>query len=56
MLSTTSFLGFSPTLPTEQYRERDPLSVSRSVGRVGENPGNEVVLSTLPDNPGDSRF
>ena len=56
MPSTTSFPGFSPTLPTERERERDPLSVSRSVGRVGENPGNEVVLSTLPDNPGDSRF
>ena len=29
---TTSFLGFSPT-----------RSLSRSVGRVGENPGNEVA-------------
>ena len=56
MLSTTSFPGFSPTHPTERERERDPLSLARSIGRVGENPGNEVVLSTLPDNPGDSRF
>ena len=35
-LYSTSFPGFSPTRPT--------LSLSRSVGRVGENPGNEVDL------------
>ena len=34
----TSFPGFSPTRPTEQERERE----TRSVGRAGENPGNEV--------------
>ena len=39
LLSSTSFPGFSPTRLTER-----PLS--RSVGRVGENPGNEVVLSS----------
>ena len=52
MLSTTSFPGFSSTHPTERERP----SLSRSVEQLGENPGNEVVLSTLPDNPGDSRF
>ena len=31
----TSFPGFSPTRPTETLRS--------SIGRVGENPGNEVV-------------
>ena len=35
----TSFPGFSPTRPTE----RVSLSLSCSVGRVGENPGNEVA-------------
>ena len=33
----TSFPGFSPTRPTERE-----FSLSRSVGRVGENPGNKV--------------
>ena len=33
----TSFPGFSPIRPTEREREN-----SRSVGRVGENPGNKV--------------
>ena len=33
----TSFPGFSPTRPTERE-----FSLSRSVGRVGENPGNRV--------------
>ena len=37
----TWFPGFSPTRPTERERER-ALSLSRSAGRVGENPGNEV--------------
>ena len=44
--STTSFPGFSPTRPMEHARERGSLSLSRSVGWVGENPGNEVVDST----------
>ena len=44
--STTSFPGFSPTRPTERETERGSLSLSRSVGRVGENPGNEVVDGT----------
>ena len=39
---STSFPGFSPTRPTERERETLSLSLSRSVGRVGENPGNEV--------------
>ena len=40
----TSFPGFSPTRPTERA-ERES-----SVGRVGENPGNEVVskVHTIP--------
>ena len=38
--AATSFPGFSPTRPTEG--ERETISLSRSVGRVGENPGNEV--------------
>ena len=37
----TWFPGFSPTRPPERERER-ALSLSRSAGRVGENPGNEV--------------
>ena len=41
-LSPTSFPGFSPTRPT--LRRAGTL---RSVGRVGENPGNEVTLSPL---------
>ena len=47
---STSFPGFSPTRPTERERERpwtsvfQGLSLSRSVGRVGENPGNEVAV------------
>ena len=47
---STSFPGFSPTRPTERARERpwtsvfQGLSLSRSVGRVGENPGNEVAV------------
>ena len=36
----TSFPGFSPTRPTLLSLS---LSLSRSVGWVGENPGNEVV-------------
>ena len=37
----TSFPGFSPTRPTER---------ESSVGRVGENPGNEIVskVHTIP--------
>ena len=30
------------TYPPYGERERETLSLSRSVGRVGENPGNEV--------------
>ena len=44
--STTSFPGFSPTRPTERETERGSLSLYCSVGRVGENPRNEVVDST----------
>ena len=36
-VDSTSFPGFSPTRPTERERVR-------SVGRVGENPGNEVEV------------
>ena len=36
---SASFPGFSPTRPTERERER-----GRSVGRVAENPGNEVAI------------
>ena len=39
--ATTSFPGFSPTRPTERERE-----IYGSVGRVGENPGNEVGGAT----------
>ena len=45
--SSTSFPGFSPTGPAERERER-ALSLSRSVGRVGENPGNQVFSSFAP--------
>ena len=38
---STSFPGFSPTRPTERERERER---GRSVGLVGENPGNEVAI------------
>ena len=38
LIRATSFLGFSPTRPTEREGARD------SVGRVGENPGNEVEI------------
>ena len=31
--------------PPYGARERETLSLSRSVGRVGENPGNAVVLT-----------
>ena len=47
---STSFPGFSPTRPTERERERpwtsvfQGLSLSSSVWRVGENPGNEVAV------------
>ena len=48
---TTSFPGFSPILPTERERERDPgLSLTRSVGRVEKNPGNEVGHLTANGN------
>ena len=36
----------SPTRPMERARERGSLSLSRSVGWVGENPRNVVVDST----------
>ena len=36
MVTATSFPGFSPTRPTERER-----------GRVGENPGNEVVVTAV---------
>ena len=36
-----SFPGFSPTRPIERERE----SLSRSMGRVGENPRNEVAVT-----------
>ena len=48
---TVSFLGFSPTRPTERERERDPgLSLFRSVERVEENPGDEVGHLTANGN------
>ena len=43
--SSTSFPGFSPARPAERERA---LSLSLSVGRVGENPANEVFSSFVP--------